>query len=727
MADSQFVIDIAAQMPSGPATIAELEQLSAGLTGAGRRSDDFQSAIKRLSTELDTAKAASAAANAMLAEGSDQYRILEREALRASKALEAAQMRGPELAAAAGQAQKAAAEYRAFIGLLGVATEEQANKLRGLELAAGNAARAVAKNAAAQPQLAAQVSRSNDALSAYDSTLKRLETDAAAAAAGHGKLEKQLSNVNVLAKHVDDRNQSLNQRFEKLGQAAQLLPGPLRLVAHEFIGGARAAQGMSVAFGSSSAAALIAAGAMAAVVVALVAVTAAMIAGYAAAAAYAFGVADTARSAALSREAFAALAPETAAAAQAFDAVSAATGQTDAQLVGLTKQLRAAKVSASDMPAALRAAALAEAALGTGGASEFVKRLEDGTLAVSAFAAEAQSKFGGVVARQLQGLDAQTARFKKLWAGLFDGVNLEPVLNALGIIVDMFDKANPLAQALSSVIAGVFGPISDNAEAAAYAVEAFALGFAIEMTKAYIAAKPLIGFFSDFRLATGGAKDAGELFGKVLIGIAIPLAAVGVVLGVVAAALLAVPALIFGVGYALGVLGHALYDAAVAGFQILADLPAKMVQLGSDLIAGLVSGITAGATAIAGAVSSAVTGAIDTAKDLLGIHSPSKVFAEIGTNTVDGFTGAVEAGAPDAQNSMAALVSPAPAVAQTAASQPAAQAQGSDSGGGKRFDFAGATFVFRDAETAERARDQFARFMTELLEDDATSLAGAAV
>lgn len=58
----------------------------------------------------------------------------------------------------------------------------------------------------------------------------------------------------------------------------------------------------------------------------------------------------------------------------------------------------------------------------------------------------------------------------------------------------------------------------------------------------------------------------------------------------------------------------------------LAAIPGKVVQIGSDIIGGLVEGVTGAAQGLIDAVGGAVSGALDWAKNLLGIHSPSKVF-----------------------------------------------------------------------------------------------------
>ncbi|WP_158935292.1 phage tail tape measure protein [Burkholderia sp. S171] len=60
------------------------------------------------------------------------------------------------------------------------------------------------------------------------------------------------------------------------------------------------------------------------------------------------------------------------------------------------------------------------------------------------------------------------------------------------------------------------------------------------------------------------------------------------------------------------------------------DMPAKFSEFGANILAGLVNGITSGL----GAVKDAITGAADSTvgwfKEKLGIHSPSRVFGELG-------------------------------------------------------------------------------------------------
>jgi phage-related protein len=68
----------------------------------------------------------------------------------------------------------------------------------------------------------------------------------------------------------------------------------------------------------------------------------------------------------------------------------------------------------------------------------------------------------------------------------------------------------------------------------------------------------------------------------------------------------------------------------------LASIPRQVTSIGSNIIQGLVNGVTGAAGKLIDAVKGAVGDAIEGAKNLLGIHSPSRVFREIGQDTMQG-------------------------------------------------------------------------------------------
>jgi TP901 family phage tail tape measure protein len=60
------------------------------------------------------------------------------------------------------------------------------------------------------------------------------------------------------------------------------------------------------------------------------------------------------------------------------------------------------------------------------------------------------------------------------------------------------------------------------------------------------------------------------------------------------------------------------------------EMPSKFSEFGSNLISGLVNGITGGLGAVKDAISSVADGTVSWFKEKLGIHSPSRVFGELG-------------------------------------------------------------------------------------------------
>lgn len=71
--------------------------------------------------------------------------------------------------------------------------------------------------------------------------------------------------------------------------------------------------------------------------------------------------------------------------------------------------------------------------------------------------------------------------------------------------------------------------------------------------------------------------------------------------------------------------------------ETVKSLPGKMLQIGEDIVTGIWDGITGMFSWIKEKISGFFGGIVDGIKDSLGIHSPSKVFAEIGKYSGQGF------------------------------------------------------------------------------------------
>lgn len=76
-----------------------------------------------------------------------------------------------------------------------------------------------------------------------------------------------------------------------------------------------------------------------------------------------------------------------------------------------------------------------------------------------------------------------------------------------------------------------------------------------------------------------------------------------------------------------------------------AGLAGEIVEIGANIVSGIWDGICSMTTWIKDKVTGFFSGIVDGVKDFLGIHSPSKVFSDIGNNTVEGYADGVDDGA----------------------------------------------------------------------------------
>lgn len=89
-----------------------------------------------------------------------------------------------------------------------------------------------------------------------------------------------------------------------------------------------------------------------------------------------------------------------------------------------------------------------------------------------------------------------------------------------------------------------------------------------------------------------------------------------------------------------------IYQAFSAVLNYLGvEMPTRFSEFGGMLISGLVSGLTAGLGQVKDTITSLGDSTVGWFKEKLGIHSPSRVFAELGGFTTEGLAIGVEAGA----------------------------------------------------------------------------------
>ncbi|KJH73911.1 phage tail tape measure protein [Pseudomonas sp. ES3-33] len=85
------------------------------------------------------------------------------------------------------------------------------------------------------------------------------------------------------------------------------------------------------------------------------------------------------------------------------------------------------------------------------------------------------------------------------------------------------------------------------------------------------------------------------------------------------------------------------------------DLPNRFTEFGNMIVNGLVNGLFAGLGQIKGAITSIGDSTIGWFKEKLGIHSPSRVFAELGGFTMDGLTQGLRGGEAGPLNAMSRI------------------------------------------------------------------------
>lgn len=321
-----------------------------------------------------------------------------------------------------------------------------------------------------------------------------------------------------------------------------------------------------------------------------------------------------------------------------------------------------------------------------------------------AFREVAEKRFGKLNLRSMLDLDVIGKKLKDTFDALTSGVNLEPILAGFQKLASMFDTSTVTGAALKETIT-VIGTI---------------------LGKVFTAALPSIeAFFEEFEILglelINKLLDMGEWFKKTL---GIDLIEI---LGDADNAVLAAKVVFFGMAAAVVALGAAfalftapitisigliygLWRAVKAAWEFIADI--DWSALGKAIIDGLVNGLKNAAGAVWNAVKDIGTGIKDTFTDMLGIESPSTVFAGYGENTAEGYAQGVDSGKARAAQAVTDMAT---------APKGNAGSAGADAGGSRTLE---AHFHFpnakngkdvTDAVTSASFKAEFTRVVEELL------------
>lgn len=535
--------------------------------------------------------------------------------------------------------------------------------------AAQRAGDKLAQLVARQSEAAAKSSAASAALVQEAGALDKLKSAADHANATQANLTKSLDQTKKSAAHVADIDAAAkgSGNLGKLSGALNQLGGPLGSISGKATGAADAVADLTETVG--------AAGPYVAAAVVVIALATAMVTATVAATAWAISMAGAARSQMLLSDGIAG---------------SVAGGR---ELDSAIKSLEKRVPQTSDE---LRSMAADLAKTGLKG-KELTAALEDSATKA------AKLKWGPDFGKGVNTTDKIVARLKANVTSLFAGPQIQAALgkflDKLALLADLFDENSVTGKAMKTVVEDIFGKLIDGATAIIPKIISGFIQLQIWILKALITIKP---YGSEIMAVV----EALGIFVAVVVGVFIGAIALATA---VLVAFIALPRLL---GEAFTWAGTKLseFGAYVSNFFSSIDF----ASLGSSIIQGLLSGIVGGGPALISGLSGVVSGAIDAAKKVLGIASPSKVFAEIGANTAEGMTAGVDAGAGDVQGSMVSMVSP-----PDAATAPTANASGG--GGGTYY----VTIQAAPGSTVDAYMQLVRETLTELVEGDVTQLAGA--
>jgi hypothetical protein len=296
---------------------------------------------------------------------------------------------------------------------------------------------------------------------------------------------------------------------------------------------------------------------------------------------------------------------------------------------------------------------------------------------VAALTKVLDTKFGAVAGKQVLDLGNQLQRFKDNISKLFEDVDTGPFLSALHDILDLFDTETVTGKGLHDTLTAIFDGVFKAAAAALPYVKTALKGVFIIALQVAIALKPIIKAIKD---AFGGDSKSG------VDSFASALSTVGEVLGTVIGWLAklvtnteflqGVKYTFYGIAVVVGLLaaGVALLVAPLyalgAAFVYVLGLGAEFVgwalNAGSAIVNGLLDGVLGGGEAFGKAVAQVAMKGLASFKAVFGIHSPSKVMAQMGKHMMAGLDMGIDLGAPAANDTLAAAVDPAPQVSQRA-------------------------------------------------------------
>ena len=327
----------------------------------------------------------------------------------------------------------------------------------------------------------------------------------------------------------------------------------------------------------------------------------------------------------------------------------------------------------------------------------------------------ARLKFGPNFREEMLSLDEQSKVLHANLLNVFGGLKIDGLLGAVQKLIALFDDTTASGRAIKTIFESLFQPLIDGVTGSQFTIEAFFLKLEVWSLKALIVMKEHWGIVK--ALFIGVAATAGGFL----------LAALASLLPIVfslGAAVLAATWPFLAIGAAIGAVAVGIYE-LISHWEAMKTFFSGVGHWASDIassiVDGLVNGLLNGASAVLEAMKALILHPVDAVKDFLGIHSPSKLFMDIGMNTGAGMEIGVDRSTAGVQDSLENMIQPPSPSGAGGASGSSASASSKGS-----IDLSGAHFVFQGVKDAEDAETRFGALLTRLLEGD-TSQLGATV
>lgn len=261
-----------------------------------------------------------------------------------------------------------------------------------------------------------------------------------------------------------------------------------------------------------------------------------------------------------------------------------------------------------------------------------------------------KADIGGIHMRMLMDAEVQSKKLKESYDALFNGLNIESYLGAWKDINDLVSQSTESGQALKAVIETLIQPLIDDVGAGTPILKRFFQGIILGLLDVSDAVLDLRIWW---RQTFGGGVGPGwaEQKNALIVGRTL-VVALGMAFMFLAGWVIAATWPIL-----LGV--FALY-AFINTMRLLVELWEEIdfSLLGKYIVEGLVDGIKSMWNAADKAMSELATRIKTKLKDVLGIKSPSRVFAELGIEIPRGVTAGIVRGQPEVESAVGMMVRP---------------------------------------------------------------------